>query len=740
MPLKRLSALMAAVFFLLTAFTSIAYADSFPGTSIPTGTNSSTIIFDAETNYGIWNENKPQQDAQQSYNLGYVAPSPELQVTVQYNGQSIPTNYGELAYGNPCGDYSDGHYRYLGYTYEGDYYTNIAYPPDAIPDGADFETQQWIEQPWSPGSPAQTGAIKIVPTPWEGQASYTDPVTGQSIPTNTLIMAGMWYLQQTAGVGGVDGEPGSGFSFNLDDGNAIWNNLYDLADVMMPPTRTTWGMARMFHMKDGYPYYVDLPLPPLALGELPYLTVEPASTTVGVGQTQWYHDYYHPADGGQPVDMTTSSQWSTGDQTIATIGASTGGAVGVAPGTTGIAAVYTDGNGVTVQGSASITVAQGVLTVTPATQTILVGSTASYISTYYPTQDDANAGADGTVVTLQSTWTSSDTSIATPASTPGLFNGVSPGTVTVTATYSPGDGASLTAYYPSGGSQSGGQDADTLLTYTQRENPVIADYFPSQSRYVASYTPPSGSALTGTASLTVTAPQPPPSNGYTATLSFAAINQSEIKTMMGVEIGGTLQRKANTAMWTDTVTATLAADQQPQVPSSAIPAGGEVQSVTWSISDVNLTYPAQNPDYTFGNPVEPTTTTPASMTVGNDSSGSGHQATASFEEKWSEDGLNGGKGIHDTLTGSTVAASPVSYPISATFTVSGTVSGVIPQPPILTVTGWIYPPPIPFSNPFTLSGSAEQDLLVGGTGAVPMTSAGQNYMVGVTSNPSGTSN
>jgi hypothetical protein len=216
--------------------------------------------------------------------------------------------------------------------------------------------------------------------------------------------------------------------------------------------------------------------------------------------------------------------------------------------------------------------------------------------------------------------------------------------------------------------------------------------------------------------------------GYNATLSFQAVNQPEIKTIMGQEIGGTLHRKANTAMWTDTITATLSVPQ-PDV-SPYVPAGGVVTGVTWNISNVTLIYPAQNPDYTFGNPVEPISTTTANMTP------SGHQATASFEENWSEDGLNGGQGIHDTLTNSTIAATPVSYPISATCTVNGTVSGYVPMRES-DGNGGTTIVDVPFTNQFTLHGSAAQDLLVDGTGAVPMTSAGQNYMVGDLANPGG---
>ena len=304
-------------------------------------------------------------------------------------------------------------------------------------------------------------------------------------------------------------------------------------------------------------------------------------------------------------------------------------------------------------------------------------------------------------------------------------------------------------YYPQGVSQGNPQDETTQSSWSDANSDVASigastglatGEAAGNANITAIYTPPGGSPLNATAALTVTASQTPSSSGgYTAALSFAAVNQPEIKTMMGQEIGGTLQRAANTAMWTDTVTATLAADQQPDV-SSYVPSGGVVQSVVWSISDITLTYPAQNPDYTFGNPVEPTATTSTSMTAGDDSSGSGHQATASFEEKWSEDGIGYGSqgpyGIHDTLTNSTIAASPVSYPISAAFTLSGTVSGYVPTQES-TGNGGTIIVDVPFSNPFTLSGTAEQDLKVDGTGAVPMTSAGQNYMVGSVLNPGG---
>ena len=205
-----------------------------------------------------------------------------------------------------------------------------------------------------PGSQAQTGAITIVPTPWEGQEFFTDPVTGQSIPTSFLLQVGMWYLNQTTGVGGVDGESGTGFSFDLGDGNKLWQNLYEYADIMMPPTETTWGMARMFHMYNGYPYYVDIPMPPLSLGELPFLVVYPASATISVGATQQFDALYFY--NGQESKVTKSSNWSDNNNSVASIGTNTGLTTGDSAGSTNITATYTPLNGSVLTGTAALTV------------------------------------------------------------------------------------------------------------------------------------------------------------------------------------------------------------------------------------------------------------------------------------------------------------------------------------------------------------------------------------------------
>jgi hypothetical protein len=669
--LKRLTTIVVTIFVLLVAFTS-AYADNFPGTSIPTGTDTSTIISNAETNYSIANKNQPALDAQQSYDLGYIAPPHELQITVKYNGLFIPTNYGELTYGRPHGDYSGGHYRYVGYTYEGDNYTNIAYPPDTVPNGANFETEQWITQPWTHST---LGAMTVVQTPWEGQTSYTDQATGQLIPTSFLLQVGMYYLNQTTGVGGVDGKPGTGYTFDLGDGNQLWQNLYEYADIMMPPTRTTWGMARMFHMYNNYFYYVDIPMPPLALTELPFLFVSPPSAAIGVGATQQFDALYFYS--GQETRVTTSSYWTDDNPSVASIvyrGSNAGLATGVAVGSANITCSYVDASNNTLTGTAVLNVQsqQPVLIVTPSSQAINVGDRADYTAILYPDSQDATSGANGTVVTSSSTWTDDDSSVASVDA--GVATGVGVGTTTVTA----------------------------------------------------SYTPSGGSALTSTAGLAVHAQQPPPAGRYSGTLSFQAVNQSNIKTLYGQQVGGTLRRGPNIALWTDTVTAILEASQQPDV-SPYVPAGGVVTGVTWSIGKATLTYPAQNPDYIFDNPVEPTATTSAGLTPG------GHQATASFEENWSEDGIgygsSGPSGIYDTLTGLMAATTPKGYSLSATFTLNGTVSGYVPTREPYGDDGWTITD-IPFGPvAFSVNGTATQALWVCGTGAVPVTGTGGHLAV-----------
>jgi hypothetical protein len=276
---------------------------------------------------------------------------------------------------------------------------------------------------------------------------------------------------------------------------------------------------------------------------------------------------------------------------------------------------------------------------------------------------------------------------------------------------------------------------------------------PGNTNISATYTPLGGSPLNGNAALTVQAAQQTGgtsgsngskgSNSGDATLTFQAVNQTNIKNFYGTQIGGTLHRGANIALWTDTVTATLSAPA-PQPPQPELSGNEQLVSgptvTSWAITDATLNdIPAQNPDYAFGNPVESVSYLPA-MTMtsqGSASSGNATAATPGFEENWSEDGIgygtSGPYGIKDILTGQMMATTPESYQMSATYTVTY---------------DYTYTVHIPGSGnddpgyDQTLNGSGStgpltvtQDLWVCGTGAVPMTSAGKNYMAADTLNP-----
>ena len=126
MLLKRLSAI-AAVFFLLTAFSSLAYADTSsvdPNTAIATAEQSGIAATDVNGD-----------------SLQYISPPTELQIMPGFD-------YGYLTYGSPF-DPSNGIDRYIGYNYYGEDMDNIAFPPDAYPDGANFENEDWVINPWT---------------------------------------------------------------------------------------------------------------------------------------------------------------------------------------------------------------------------------------------------------------------------------------------------------------------------------------------------------------------------------------------------------------------------------------------------------------------------------------------------------------------------------------------------------------------------------------------------------------
>jgi len=124
--LKRLFAIAAVFIFLIAALPAFAGQLFDAQKAIDDALNNSGYYLDVSKN---------------GHSLDYVS------IPILSNYLKGDSYYGCLVYGQPHGDYKDGQYRYLGYTLDGEDYTNVAFPPD-VPHSGYFEDQQWIYQPW----------------------------------------------------------------------------------------------------------------------------------------------------------------------------------------------------------------------------------------------------------------------------------------------------------------------------------------------------------------------------------------------------------------------------------------------------------------------------------------------------------------------------------------------------------------------------------------------------------------
>ena len=111
-----------------------------------------------------------------------------------------------------------------------------------------------------------------------------------------------------------------------------------------------------------------------------------------------------------------------------------------------------------------------------------------------------------------------------------------------------------------------------------------------------------------------------------------------------------ITRPPNTAKWTDWVTATL----NPPAPT---PPKGWLS--WWRVTSAELTYPKQNPEFTFGSPYPPAGTVTVPMNP------NGHEATVEFQEDWAMDGA----GIYCLLEDRMMAEYPKEYTLTARYTV-----------------------------------------------------------------------
>jgi hypothetical protein len=158
------------------------------------------------------------------------------------------------------------------------------------------------------------------------------------------------------------------------------------------------------------------------------IKVTPATATIGVNATQQFTATGTFSD-NSTKDVTAQSTWTSSAPATATVGGSTGLATGVAAGGP-VTITATDG---TITGTAQLTVSSGPtlksIAVTPSTANIGVNGMQPFTAT--GTFSD-NSTKD---VTTQSTWTSSNTEVATVGAGTGIATGVGVGgPITITAT------------------------------------------------------------------------------------------------------------------------------------------------------------------------------------------------------------------------------------------------------------------------------------------------------------------
>ncbi|OPY63672.1 MAG: Bacterial Ig-like domain (group 2) [Pelotomaculum sp. PtaU1.Bin065] len=250
-------------------------------------------------------------------------------------GNSSDT-YGALVYGEPHGDTSteseslgpsngsgEIQYRYLGYTYLDEDYTNPAYPHDAWAGGY-LEDRNWISEPW-------VNIEGNYPNEFDGDTKY--------LPN---IQKGISLYYSDVSLGG---------------NSPYWTNWSSYCHILCVPTQYTWGMGRMWHKRsDGSIWYITVPLVPGAALITPELVITPSTSTIYESETQQYTATYYPQgkQAGNGQNVTASCTWTVDDNSIAKI-SNTGLATGMSQGDTMITATYTVG-GTTITGQAELVI------------------------------------------------------------------------------------------------------------------------------------------------------------------------------------------------------------------------------------------------------------------------------------------------------------------------------------------------------------------------------------------------
>jgi uncharacterized protein YjdB len=184
-----------------------------------------------------------------------------------------------------------------------------------------------------------------------------------------------------------------------------------------------------------------------ASGAVASIAITPGAQSVAPTQTTQFIAI-GTTSSGATEDLTGQVTWSSSAQQIATIGATTGLATAVTPGTVTITALYSAGGGASVIGTATFTVtgtaseeAFTSLTITPGSQSLSAsGQTGQFIAI----ATNGSGLQENVSSSSALTWTSSMPSVAT-ISASGLATGVSVGTTTIIGQLTNQDNSIVTA-------------------------------------------------------------------------------------------------------------------------------------------------------------------------------------------------------------------------------------------------------------------------------------------------------
>lgn len=319
------------------------------------------------------------------------------------------------------------------------------------------------------------------------------------------------------------------------------------------------------------------------------IAVTPSTPSIAKGLTQQFTATGTYTD-NSTQDLTTTVTWSSGTTAVATISNASGSqglAQGAGTGQSTITAAQPSG---TITGTATLTVTAAViksLSITPPSATIAKGTTQQYVATATFSDDSTQD------VTTATTWSSSDTTIATisnAAGSQGLASGAGIGDATVTGSYS---GATASASL----SVSAAQLVSIAVTPS---NPSIAKGLSQPFTATGVYTDNSTQDLT-------TAVTWASSSSSIATISNASGSQGVAQSVAVGSTKITATQSGGSISGTSTLTVTAAAltriDVSPTSPS--VPVGLTQQfsatgiytdnskqdlssSVSWSSSDTTI--------------------------------------------------------------------------------------------------------------------------------------------------------